>query len=181
MDPREEQLVRHWHELKLSSPNPDIQEEKLTSTSVLGRVLYQDWACSQRDSTVFNLEIIEAGGKLEHRFQFFCLFQRLWETGCEFFSLSNKTVFLKNGFWDISQKNIRKIERLNKPCAFLRLCSRASTLGSRGRIPDGKCDWLVLWPPAFLHFKEICSYKVTIIIKARTEAMLKAQICHNTR
>lgn len=63
---------------KHNSPNPNRQEARLAFTLTLERIL------SLIDQVVGDVNGFqfrnhrEAGGKLEHRFQFFCLFQQLW-------------------------------------------------------------------------------------------------------
>lgn len=136
-----------------------------------------------RDLTVFNSEIMErhmANWKTDFNFYLLIPSSCKWEMGCEFLSHSNKTI--QKRIWAISQKNISKTGRLNKPqplCVLRTPFKERLPRAIRGTIPDGWMLSISLEASCiFLFFKKLlCSCKITATTKARRKVKLKSRLC----
>ena len=153
--------LRNWLELKCNSPNLNIQETKLTFTLTLERILYQYWPGRQRLNSFQFRNQSEAGGKLEHRFQFFLLIPAGLSEKQAVNSFPSVTKQYENGFWAISPKYVRKTWRLNElRCLSVRrrLLSARLPRAIPGTTPDGQTLSIPLEASCVFTFsRKLCS------------------------
>ena len=157
----EKYWLRNWLELKCNSPNLNIQETKLTFTLTLERILYQYWPGRQRLNSFQFRNQREAGGKLEHRFQFFLLIPAGLSEKQAVNSFPSVTKQYENGFWAISPKYVRKTWRLNElRCLSVRrrLLSARLPRAIPGTTPDGQTLSIPLEASCVFTFsRKLCS------------------------
>ena len=137
----EKYWLGNWLELKRNSPNQNIQETKLAFTLTYEQIFYQYWPGLQRLNSFQCRNQCEAGGKLEHRFQFFLLIPAVVSEKQAVNSFPSVTKQYKTGFWAISPKFVRKTSRLNElrsPSVQRRLLKARQPQAIPGTTPDGQ-------------------------------------------